>query len=80
LYLLGYADVQSVKFALLGACFMLVSCLAYSQTLKMEATYSSEELIDSSEELIAFQQTTPRYISEDRTLLFYLFPKQYQQN
>jgi hypothetical protein len=40
---------------------MLVSCLAYSSTLKMEATCSSEMSVD-------FQQTVWRYIPDDRTL------------
>jgi hypothetical protein len=39
----------------------LVSCLAYSSTLKMEATCSSETSVD-------FQQATLHYIPEDRTL------------
>jgi hypothetical protein len=43
-----------------AACFMLVSCLAYSSTLKMEAMWSSEMLGD-------FQQTR-HCISEDRAL------------
>jgi hypothetical protein len=47
--------------ALLAACFMLVSVLAFSLTLKMKATRTSETLI-------AFQQTTWRYIPEGRTL------------
>jgi hypothetical protein len=38
------------------SCFMLISCLAYSSTLKMEVTCSS------------FQQTTQCYIPEDQTL------------
>jgi hypothetical protein len=37
----------------------LVSCLAFSSTLKMEATWSSEMSVD-------FQWTTQRYILEDR--------------
>jgi hypothetical protein len=37
---------------------------AYSSTLKMEATYSSETSVD-------FQWTTLRYVPEDRTLHFY---------
>jgi hypothetical protein len=41
--------------------FMLVSCSAYSSTLKMEA-------ICSSEMSVAFQQATWHYILEDRTL------------
>jgi hypothetical protein len=32
--------------ALLATCFMLVSCLAYSSTLKMEVTCSSETPVD----------------------------------
>jgi hypothetical protein len=46
---------------LLATCFMLVSCLAYSSTLKMEARCFSETSVD-------FQRTTRRYIPEDRTL------------
>jgi hypothetical protein len=38
---------------------MLISCLAYSLTLKMEATSSSETLVD-------LQQTALHYIPEDR--------------
>jgi hypothetical protein len=41
--------------------FMPPSCLAYSSTLKMEATYPSETLV-------GFQRITERYISQDRTL------------
>jgi hypothetical protein len=41
---------------------MLISCLDYSSTLKMEATYSFEMLDD-------FQQTTLCYVLEVRTLL-----------
>jgi hypothetical protein len=44
-----------------NGCFMLVSCLAYPSTLKMEATFSSETSV-------AFQGTTQRYILEDTTL------------
>jgi hypothetical protein len=32
---------------LLAVCFMLVSCLVYSSTLKMEATFLSESLTPS---------------------------------
>jgi hypothetical protein len=42
-------------------CFMLVSCLAYSSALKMEATCSSETSVD-------FHRNTRRYISEDITI------------
>jgi hypothetical protein len=41
---------------------MLVSSLAYSLTLKMEVTFSSEISAD-------YQWTTQRYIPENRTLL-----------
>jgi hypothetical protein len=41
--------------------FTLVSCLSYSSTLKMEATCYSEKSVD-------IQQTTRRYIPEDRIL------------
>jgi hypothetical protein len=40
--------------------FTLVSCLAYSSTLRMEATCSCETSVD-------FKRTTRRYITEDRT-------------
>jgi hypothetical protein len=46
--------------ALLATCFMLVSCLAYYLTLKIEVTYSSKTSVD-------FQWTTQHYIPEDRT-------------
>jgi hypothetical protein len=46
---------------MLAARFTMDSCLAYSSTLKMEATCSSEMSV-------AFQRTTRRYIPEDRTL------------
>jgi hypothetical protein len=48
--------------SLLATCFTLVSCLAYSSTMKMEATCSSETSVD-------FQRTTRHYIPEDKTLL-----------
>jgi hypothetical protein len=44
-----------------AASFMLVSCLAYSSTLNMEAKYSFETSVD-------FQRTKWRYIPEDRNL------------
>jgi hypothetical protein len=40
--------------------FTLVSCLTYSMTLKMEATYSSKTSVDS-------EQTTQHYAPEDMT-------------
>jgi hypothetical protein len=49
------------RIALLASCF-LVSCLAYSSTLEMEASCSSEMSVD-------FQRSTRRYISEDSTLV-----------
>jgi hypothetical protein len=42
------------------SAFMLVSCSAYSQTLKMEATCSSGTSVD-------FQRSTRRYIPGDGT-------------
>jgi hypothetical protein len=47
----------SKKQALFAASFMLVSCLTYSSTLKMEATYSSEKSV----------YLQRRYIPEDTT-------------
>jgi hypothetical protein len=41
----------------LAACFMMVSCLAYSSTLNMEAICSSEKSVD-------FQRTIQRYVPE----------------
>jgi hypothetical protein len=52
--------IQGNKHCLLPA-FALISILAYSSTLKMEATCSSEMSVD-------FQLTT-RYIPEDRAVL-----------
>jgi hypothetical protein len=42
------------------SCFMLVTCLAYSPTLKIEATCSSETSVE-------FKRHTRRYIPEDIT-------------
>jgi hypothetical protein len=50
---------QAVRRTLLAACLMMVSCLAYYSTLKIEAKCSSETAI-------YFHQTTRRYIPEDR--------------
>jgi hypothetical protein len=41
-----------------ASAFKLVSCLAYSSTLKMEATCSSETSVDS-------ERTARRYIPEN---------------
>jgi hypothetical protein len=46
---------------MLVACFMLVSYLAYSSSLKMETTCSSETSDD-------FQRTTQPYIPEDKAI------------
>jgi hypothetical protein len=46
----------------------MISCLAYSSTVKMEATCSSQTSAD-------IQRTTPRYIPEDRTIEDELFVK-----
>jgi hypothetical protein len=51
---------QDIRICLPPA-FMLVSCSAYSLTLKMEATHSSETSVE-------FQRTTRHYVPEDRTL------------
>jgi hypothetical protein len=48
--------------AFLAGCFMLASCFAYSSTLKMEATCSSETSVD-------FLWTTWFYIPTDKALL-----------
>jgi hypothetical protein len=47
----------------LPPAFRLVSCSAYSSTLKMKATCSSEMSVD-------FQRTTWRYIPKDKNLQF----------
>jgi hypothetical protein len=44
-----------------STCYTLVSCPAYSSTLKMEMICSSEISVDT-------QRTTLRYIPEDNTL------------
>jgi hypothetical protein len=72
LYILGYKTCSSLKVnrsfrgtcskqILLATYFTLVSCLAYSSPLKMEA-------ICSSKTLVIFQQTKRCYILEDKTL------------
>lgn len=52
---------SSKKPALLAACMLLVSWLAFSSALKMNTLFSSETLLD-------FYQTTWLYILEDITL------------
>jgi hypothetical protein len=58
---LAYKGSVAFEDALLATCFMLVSYLAYSSILKLEAICSSETPID-------FQWTTWRYIPEDISL------------
>jgi hypothetical protein len=65
---LGYYVVQSVESELMfwrnmssPSCFVLVSCWAYSSTLKVVAKCSSEILVD-------FHQATWRYIPKDGTI------------
>jgi hypothetical protein len=52
---------QRISHARLGTYFLLISCFAYSLTLMMQATCSSETQI-------YFQRTTRRYIPENRIL------------
>jgi hypothetical protein len=54
------------KAAILTACFMLVPCLAYSSTVKMEATCSSETSIN-------FHRNTLHYIPDVRILHNYRY-------
>jgi hypothetical protein len=57
----GHADSwKSIDGNPLATCFLLVSCLSSSLTLKVEAKYFSEPVVD-------FQQITWRYIAEDGT-------------
>jgi hypothetical protein len=46
----------------LAACFMLVSCLAYSPTLKMEATCSSETSLNFNKLYGIISQKTELFI------------------
>jgi hypothetical protein len=50
-----------VGLSLADHCFMLVSCLTYFSTQKMEAICSSETPVD-------FQQATRRLIPQDKTV------------
>jgi hypothetical protein len=52
---------QASSRALTSVCFMLVSCLAYSLTLKMES-------ICSPEMSVGFHLTTWHFIAEEKTL------------
>jgi hypothetical protein len=53
------------QFSLVAGCYVLVWCIAYSLTLKMEAVCSSKTLVD-------FDRTAGLYIPEDRILLRYI--------
>jgi hypothetical protein len=57
----GLKTKSSKKLALLAACFVLISCLAYSLTVKIEVTCYSKMLVD-------FQWTVEHYIPEDKIL------------
>jgi hypothetical protein len=57
----SYGMARETNVVCLPPAFTLVSCSAYSSTLKMEVICSSETSVD-------FQQTTRHYIPEDRTL------------
>jgi hypothetical protein len=63
-YEAGGPQSQSVRYGEYNIClppiFMLVSCLAYSSTLKIETC--------SSETSVYFQRTARRYIPSDGTL------------
>jgi hypothetical protein len=53
--------------ALLTACFMLASCLAYPSSVKMKATHSCKS-----------HWTTLRYIPANRTLFYVMLVKLFQ--
>jgi hypothetical protein len=59
----GCVDFKSntVCSAVLSVCFMLVSCLVYTSTFKMEALFNFETSVD-------IYRNTGRYVPEDRTL------------
>jgi hypothetical protein len=57
-YMLYNGKQVGVKFV---ACFMLVSCLAYYLTLKMDTICSSKSLVD-------FHQTMWHYIPDERAV------------
>jgi hypothetical protein len=50
-------SLVKVDLALLATCFMLVSCLVYSSTLKMEAARSSDMYVE-------FLRNTRRHIPQ----------------
>jgi hypothetical protein len=56
--------LQGRKISCFPPAYTLVSCLAYSSTLKMKATCSSETSVD-------FQRITRRYIPDDRTIHYH---------
>jgi hypothetical protein len=60
---ISQAGTQHEVGSKLAACFMLVSCLTYSSTLKMDAICSSETCVE-------FHRTTRHYIPEGRTLFY----------
>jgi hypothetical protein len=60
LKLIRLAIILQVKQVVLATFVMLVSCLAYSSALKIEATCSSEMSVE-------FQRTKQRYIPENKT-------------
>jgi hypothetical protein len=56
-----YIYIYIKRRMIFATCFELVSCLAYTSTLKMEATCFSETSV-------AFQRTTRRYILKNVTV------------
>jgi hypothetical protein len=52
-------------YALLVVCLLLVSCLPYISSLRIEA-------IRSSETSVHFHRTTQRYCSQARTLKYFM--------
>jgi hypothetical protein len=59
----GDVSDERIASALFAACFMPVSCLDYSLTLKMEVIYSCETSVD-------FKRTAQRYNPEDINLKY----------
>jgi hypothetical protein len=56
-YVASIFRVEDLRVVLLVVCFMLISCLAYSSILKVEATWSNEMSVE-------FQWITWCYIPE----------------